>query len=160
MAFAQLRTTWLTDSKDAFSVFNTCVSTYYPKISNQPPWFNKELAWLKNVKSRLYKNFRASGSQAAFARYLSACSDFTALNAQSYKNYLARCKTQFTLDPKQFYNFFNTKHKTSSYPSSPKFENSAANTDHAIADLFAQFFQATYSTSNPPDQSYPYDIPK
>jgi len=67
-------------------------------------------------------------------------------NAQCYKNYLARCKIQFTLDPKQFYNFVNTKRKSSSYPSSLKFENSAANTDQAIADLFAQFFQTTYST--------------
>jgi len=86
--------------------------------------------------------------------------DFTVLNAQCYKNYLARCKTQFTLDPKQFYNFVNTKRKSSSYPSSLKFENSAASTDQAIADLFAQFFQTTYSTSSPPDQSYPYVIPK
>jgi len=82
------------------------------------------------------------------------------LNAQCYKNYLGRCKTQFTLDPKQLYNFVSTKHKSSSYPSSPKFENSAANTDQAIADLFAQFFQTTYSTSSPPDQSYPFEIPK
>jgi len=40
-------------------VFDTCVHTYYPKISNQPPWFNKELARLKNVKSRLYIKLRA-----------------------------------------------------------------------------------------------------
>jgi len=107
-------------------VFDTCVHTYYPKISNQPP---------------LYKKFRASGSQAAFSRYLSARSDFTVPNAQSYKNCLARINTQFALDPKQFYNFVNTKRQ--SYPSSLKFENSAANTDQAIADLFAQFFQTT-----------------
>jgi len=57
-----------------------------------------------------------------------------------------------------FYNIL--KRKSSSYPSSLKFENSAASTDQAIADLFAQFFQTTYSTSSPPDQSYPYVIPK
>jgi len=130
------------------------------KISNQPLWLDKELARLKNVKSRLYKKFRASGPQAAFSRYLGARSDFTVLNAQCYKNYLTRCKTQFTLDPKQFYSFANTKCKSSSYPSSIKFENSAANSDQAIADLFARLFQTTYSTSSPPDQSYPYDIPK
>jgi len=39
-------------------------------------------------------------------------------------------------------------------------KNSAANIDQAIADLFAKFFQTTYSTSSPPDQSYPFDIPK
>jgi len=81
--------------------------------------------------TRLYKKFRASGSQAGLPRYLSALSHFTVLNAQSYKNYLARCKTQFTLDPKQFSNFVNKKRKSSSYPSSLKFENSAANTDQA-----------------------------
>jgi len=39
-------------------------------------------------------------------------------------------------------------------PLSLTFENSAASTDQAIADLFAQFFQTTYSTSRPTDQSY------
>jgi len=62
-------------------VFDTCVPTYYPKISNQPPWFNKELARLKIVKSRLHKKIRASNSQAAFCRYLSARSDVTVLYA-------------------------------------------------------------------------------
>jgi len=122
------------------AVFDTCVHQPHP----QPQWFNKELARLKNVKSRLYKKFRASGSQAAFSLYLSARSDFTVLNAHCYKNFLSRCKTQFTLDQKQFYNLVNTKRKSSSYPL--KFENSVANTDEAIADLFVQFFHTTYST--------------
>jgi len=131
------------------AVFDTCVPAYYPKISNQPPLFYKELARLKNLKSRLYKKFRVSVSQDAFSRYLSA-----------HNYYLARCKTQLTLDPKQFYNFVNTKRKSSSYRSSLKFENSAANTDQTVADLFAHLFQTTYSTSSPPDQSYPCDTPK
>jgi len=33
---------------------------------------------------------------------------------------------QVSLDPEQFYNFFNTKLKSSSYPSSLKFEKSGA----------------------------------
>jgi len=113
------------------------------------------LARLKNAKSKLYKKLKASGSKAAFSQYLNARSHFTVLNAQCYKNYLALCKTQFTVDPKQFYN-----RKISSMPFSLTFENSAANTDQAIADLFAQFFQTTYSTSRPSDQSYSYDMPK
>lgn len=61
--------------------------------------------------------------------YVSARLNFTVLNAQCYRNYLKRCKFQFAQDPKQFYNFVNTKPKTSSYPSSLFFENTTVTSE-------------------------------
>jgi len=55
------------------------------------------------------------------------------LNAQCYKNYLARCKIQFILHP-----------------------NFVTNTNQATVDLLAQFFQTTYSAHIPVHQSCPY----
>jgi len=126
------------------SFFDSCVTCTNPSIS-KPPWFNKELTHLRNVKSRLYTNFKNTGSQSILSKYLSAWLNFTVLNAQCYKNYLKRCKFQFAQDPQQFYNFVNTKRKTSSYPSSLLFGNTTVTSDQAIADLFAKFFQTTYS---------------
>lgn len=141
------------------SFFDSCVPMYYPSIS-KPPWFNKELTHLRNVKSRLYMKFKNTGSQSILCKYLSARLNFTVLNAQCYKNYLNRCKFQFAQDPKQFYNFVSTKRKTSSYPSSLFFENTTVTSDQAIADLFAKFFQTTYSTLPHSEQPYSYAVSK
>jgi len=135
------------------SFFDSCAPMYYPSIS-KPPWFNKELTHLRNVKSRLYIKFKNTSSQSILCKYLSARLNFTVLNAQCYKNYLNRCKFQFAQNPKQFYNFVSTKRKTSSYPSSLFFENTTVTSDQAIADLFAKFFQTTYSTLPHSEQPY------
>jgi len=62
------------------SFFDSCVPMYYPSIS-KPPWFNKELTHLRNVKCRFYIKFKSTGSQSILCKYLSARSNFTVLNA-------------------------------------------------------------------------------
>jgi len=59
--------------------------------------------------------------------------------------YLSRCKFEFSNDPKQFYYFVNAKRKSSALPSSERLNSMEASTDSEIADLFAEFFQTTYS---------------
>jgi len=76
---------------------------------SKPPWFNKELTHLRNVKSRLYTKFKNTGSQSILCKYLSTRFNFPVLNAQCYKNYLNRCRFQFAQDPNQFHNFVSTK---------------------------------------------------
>jgi len=61
--------------------------------------------------------------------------------------YLSRCKFEFSNDPKKFYNFVNAKRKSSALPSSVRFNSMEASTDSEIADLFAEFFQTTYSSA-------------
>ena len=140
--------------------FDACIPSAYPTRSNKPPWFSKELSHLKNLKSRLYKKFKESSSSSAFSRYLIARANFIELNAMCYRNYLSRCRVRLAKDPRQFFNFVNTKRQSSSYPSSLSYENSKAYTDQAIADLFATFFQTTYSSSNYSFESYPFDMPR
>jgi len=128
------------------SFFNSCAPLYYPSGFNNQLGFSKELTHLRNKMSRLYRKFKDIGSQSIYSRYLSARSSFTVLNSLCYKNYLSRCKVQFSQNPRKFYNFFNTKRNSNNYPSSFSFENIIATTDQAIADLFAKFFQTTFST--------------
>jgi len=60
--------------------------------------------------------------------------------------YLNRCKFEISKDPRQFYKFINAKWKSSALPSSVRLHSIEASTDPEIADLFAEFFQSTYSS--------------
>jgi len=69
--------------------------------------------------------------------------------------YSNRCKFEFSKDPRQFYNFVNAKRKSSALPSSVRLNSIEASTDPEIADLFAEFFQSTYSSFSWSSSSYP-----
>jgi len=72
--------------------------------------------------------------------------------------YLSQCKFEFSNDPKQFYNFVNAKRKYSALPSSVRFNPMEASTDSDIADLFAEFFQTTFSSAAWSSPNYPYPL--
>jgi len=69
--------------------------------------------------------------------------------------YLNRFKFEFSKDPRQFYNFVNAKRKSSALPSSVRFNPIEPSTHPEIADLFAEFFQSTYSSVSWSNSSYP-----
>jgi len=62
------------------------------------------------------------------------------------------------MDPRQFYNFVNARRKSSALPSSVRLNSIEASTDPEIADLFAVFFQSTYSYVSWSNFSYPNHI--
>jgi hypothetical protein len=141
------------------SFFDQCVPLAFPVKSNRPPWFSRELIRLKNLKSRYFKKFKLTGEPFDFSRYTSARASFIALNASHYNEYLRRCRLQFAQDPKQFYNFVNLKRKSNSFPSSLFFGKNEASSDQAAADLFADFFQSTYSNKLYTSSAHPYPYP-
>jgi len=69
--------------------------------------------------------------------------------------YLNQCKFEFSKDPRQFYNFVNAKRKSSRLPSYLRLNSIEASTDPEIANLFAEFFQSTYSSVSWSNSSYP-----
>lgn len=52
-----------------FSTAEAVEIFYNDQTQYKHPRLNKELAWLKNVKYRLYKKFNAFGSQFAFSNW-------------------------------------------------------------------------------------------
>lgn len=104
------------------SFFKVCIPLVKSVRSNRPPWFTRELSILRNIKSRHYKKYKKACCPSDFYMYSVARSNFMVLNTKCYKDYLQRCKLQVSHDPKQFFNFVNTKRKTSIIPSCLSFE--------------------------------------
>jgi len=68
---------------------------------------------------------------------------------------LIRCKFEFSKYPRQLYNFVNAKRKSPALPSSVRLNSIEASMDPEITDLFAEFFQSTYSSVSWSNSSYP-----
>jgi len=71
--------------------------------SYSSPWITRQLAYLKNKKTRLFKRFKISGWQTDFTKYSSAKAEFVQYNFDCYNNDLSRCKRDFKSNPKLFF---------------------------------------------------------
>jgi len=130
------------------------------KNSYSSPWFTRQLSYLKNKKTRLFKRFKISGLQTDFTKYSSAKAEFVQYNSGCYKNYLSRCKCDFKSNPMLFFSFVNSKRKSSCFPPSLFLNNNVASDDNDICNLFADFFQSTYTKcNNVIIKDYPYPLP-
>lgn len=67
------------------------------------------------------------------------------LNASCYRNYLTRFRIAFFQNPKQFYNFVNMKRKSANFASIFLRENAVADTDQAMANMFAKFYHDLFT---------------
>ena len=104
-----------------YETLNKCLLRSVPKIrvkkSNKPPWYSSNLTKVKNLKSRLFKKFKKTGTEIDFARYSVARSQYNIESYRCYNLYLEKISHNFKSNPKSFYDFVNLKRKTSSNPS-------------------------------------------
>jgi len=107
--------------------------------SYSSPWITRQLAYLKNKKTRLFKRFKISGWQTDFTKYSSAKAEFVQYNFDCYNNDLSRCKRDFKSNPKLFF---------LSSILNGNLNNNVASDDNDISNLFADFFQLTYTKCN------------
>jgi len=86
--------------------------------------------------------------------------EFVQYNSDCYKNYLSRCKRDFKRNPKLPFSFVNSKRKSNCFPPSLFLNNNVASNDNDICNLFAYFFQSTYTKCNSViNKDYPYTLP-
>lgn len=124
--------------------------------SSCPPWFTKQLKYLKNRRNRLYRKFKSSGSTTDYFNYSIVMHKCDSLNRKLYNIYLIKMKTRLNSDPKAFFNFVNSKRKVKGFPAALNYRGISKSSDHEIADLFADFFQSTYVNNSDSLLSYPY----
>lgn len=146
-----------------YDILNSCFCLSVPvtnrkENTSSPPWYTRELRYLKNRRNRLYKKFKISGSAIDYSNYSIVMHRCDTLNRRLYEIYLLRVKSRLNSDPKGFYNFVNSKRRVKGFPASLNFRGTGKSSDREIADLFASFFQSTYVESCDPLLTYPYRI--
>ena len=137
-------------TEDAFEMLENCISEaiekFVPKIvikkSNDPPWYNKQLKHLNNVRRKEFN--RGKNSE----QYRRAVDAFVALQSQLFQSYINRIQSEIKSNPKHFWRFVNDRRKRSEIPSTIEYNDRKAATDTSKAELFADFFERQYTPSD------------
>lgn len=161
---------WQLDNAD----LDNCVTSFYDMLSSclkatipyvveksaspAPPWFTRELKRARNERNRCFKKFKISGLLTDFARYSYLKQQFLTLNNKCYLDYLHTMRLNLQRNPKSFYKFINSKRKTSAFPSQMSNESTVSSDPQVIANMFANYFEQSYTTISPDLNAYPYTI--
>ncbi|XP_055522500.1 uncharacterized protein LOC129716691 [Wyeomyia smithii] len=86
-----------------------------------PPWATPRLHALKRVRNAWQRKYRKTKTVETKCNYKRSSTDFRRMNACLYKSYVMRVQTDLRRNPKQFWNFVNSKRKCSLIPSSSMF---------------------------------------
>lgn len=145
--------------KTMFNYMEECIPKHVPRKKSGPPWNSRQLSSLKNLKNKYFKKFKITGSSFHYGKYSVARAEYNLLNTELYKIYLGNVKRNFVQDPKSFFNFVNTKRKSTGFPKFMNYLCSESSDEVAISNMFADFFASTYSDAlYDPSTVYPYKI--
>lgn len=127
-----------------YEVIFNCVMLTTPLkkkfYTNRPPWFNSDLAKIRNARNNAAKKDRN------LFRFLR--SEFNALNLLSYKQYIEKTQIEIKSNPKTFWTFINSKKKSNGFPSIMNYDNIDSSSPQTIVDMFADFFKSVYQNDN------------
>lgn len=70
-----------------------------------------------------------------------------------YRNYIASIQSDLKRDPRGFWRFVNLKRKSSTYPSTMRWDNSTASKTIDICNLFADYFRTVYDDGLDPSST-------
>jgi len=147
-----------------YNVIWECIHQCVPLIATKnlyrPPWESPILKKLKNVKNRLFKKYKHSGTLLSYAQYAEARYRYFKCNKDCYAAYLRRLKSRIQTDPKKFFDFVNAKRKSSGFPSQFTLDNKTSTSDSITADLFADFFSSVYTNESFDQSNFRGEIPR
>lgn len=140
-----------------YKILHDCFDKFIPvkkiKKNTHPPWYNKQVLKLKNIKSKLHRKFKATKSLYDYQVYSVARKKLVESQRIAYNSFSRTTELNLRNDPSKFWSFVNTKKKTSGFPSVMfRGLTKSSNTEH-ICELFADFFSQNYTIE---DNSHNY----
>lgn len=131
-----------------YKIFDEFIPTSSLKINNKPPWFDNELATLKNCRNKEFKKLsrlRQLNPKADESLFLSARERFNECHSVKYDEYVRNMLANSKDDSKQFWKFINGKRSNNSLPCKLVFNEEIATDDAAKSRIFAKFFASVYT---------------
>lgn len=130
-------------------IINTTFNIFVPKkiktLTHHPPWYNKELINLKNIKNKAHRKWVNSNNITDFILFEEYKRLFDELDVHSYNKYVLDCGDSIKKNPRYFYKFINYKRNMSSIPQTMFYDNLKLTNPVDISENFAKFFESVYS---------------
>lgn len=120
-----------------------------PAVS--PPWSTSRLKKLKCITRRCLRKLRLNKNLETRQNFKTASSRYRRLNSLLYKSYVMRVQTDLRRNPRNFWNFVNSKRKSSSIPANLFLEEATCDNDFDSCELFAKFFSSVFAVSKATD---------
>lgn len=115
--------------------------------SNKCPWFNSDLANLRNRRNKSHKIYVRHPSESNWRAFISLREEFSSLNDYLYDLYVQKYSERFKSHPKSFWRFVNEKREAKGLPPVMHLEGVSGRSPMEIAELFANQFQSVYSSA-------------
>lgn len=112
--------------------FEKCVPKSSIRSSSNPVWVNKQLCNLKNVRSREYRKLclaKKLNQNADESKFTTLNEEYLSLQKNKHDEYIRDLGDSFKNNPKQFWNFVNSKRKGNSLPCKMNYNGSTATSD-------------------------------
>lgn len=129
------------------------ISLVKPVVHNLP-WYTKGLKRLKNLRNKYHKIYKSSNNAVDGQYFKHYEREFNFLNKFLYNQYMMNLNVSVKSNPKRFFNFINSKRKSSSIPLVMCFNCLTSNSMQDSLNLFSLYFQSNFSvdSSGPLDQ--------
>ncbi|XP_050339492.1 uncharacterized protein LOC126765855 [Bactrocera neohumeralis] len=125
------------------------VPLHAKKPSNYPCWFTLELIRKIKLKNKAHAIYKQRSTRLNYNRFTSLRHECKALSARCYRNYVIQVEDSIKTDTQAFWKFIKNKKKyNTEIPAKVHWNNSTANTGEDISNLFASFFEGTYTSSD------------
>ncbi|XP_053688477.1 uncharacterized protein LOC128737794 [Sabethes cyaneus] len=117
-----------------------------------PAWGTPYLRQLKRERNRAQRAYRKRKTTLTQRNFKRSSAEYRRLNAVLYKSYVLRVQTDLRKQPKNFWNFVNSKRKCSSIPSHVCLDGIDATSVSESCELFANFFSSVFANETASDQ--------
>lgn len=131
-----------------YSKLSYCFHHFVPRRrvphSSHPPWYDRSVLQLKNLKTKSYKRYKKSKLRSDYTAYSRLRGAFKSCQQKAYNTYLRRTEQSLKRDPSKFWSFVASKRKTSGFPGVMFYGDLTATSEIGICELFASFFKKIY----------------
>ncbi|XP_055388121.1 uncharacterized protein LOC129616497 [Condylostylus longicornis] len=135
---------------DFYSIIFEIIDNHVPKIRRKDklkePWLDRNLRHLRNWRNKLYHKIKHSGNDnnSLINDYNQLANEFKIKANEAYDNYVQNIGNSIMSNPKKFFDFVNTKRKSSGYPISMCMNGKMSSSPTEICNFFADNFQQIY----------------
>ena len=142
-----------------YNTIYSAIEIYVPlkRISSGkfPRWFSPELKHCIIEKKKAHKRYKISGLQRDYREFSEMRLICKRLLVESNKNFITSIENSLTTNPKQFWNYVNSKRKSGDAPSEFHWNENSSDSGSEIANMFANYFSQVYSGKYCPDRQRP-----
>lgn len=110
----------------------------------KPVWGNHHLRTLKCAYKSSQRRLRRRRDACTIREFKNASLNYRRLNARLYKNYILRVQSELRSNPKNFWNFVNSKRKSPAIPTNLYLDDVESTISTQACELFAKFFASVY----------------